>query len=167
MGPAFAAVGAGIAALLESTIASRYQIAGAPLEISLVLAIAVTLVYGFEEGMAWAFVGGLCLDFFAMKPLGSSVFVMLIAVALTTLAEPLLIRSRYLGCVVAVLLITPAFMVISDVVTGLLGPSAPPLRLFTLAVAGVANALVAAVAAPFVIAIKRRAEQRERVVWWR
>ena len=110
MGPAFAAVGAGIAALLQATIASRYQIAGAPLQISLVLAVAVTLVNGFEEGMAWAFVGGLCLDFFTMRPLGSSVFELLIAVALTTIAEPLLSRSRYPGCVLAVLVLTPIFL---------------------------------------------------------
>jgi len=54
MGPAFAAVGAGIAALLELTIASRYQFADAQLQVSLVFAVAVTLVYGFEEGMTWA-----------------------------------------------------------------------------------------------------------------
>jgi len=71
MGPAFAAVGAGVAALLELTIASRYQINGAQLlQVSLVFAIAVTVVYGFEEGMVWAFVGGLCLDLLAIRPLG-------------------------------------------------------------------------------------------------
>jgi len=167
MGPAFAAVGAGIAALLEATILSRYQIAGAPLEITLVLAVAVTLIYGFEEGMAWAFVGGLCLDFFALRPLGSSVFELLVAVALTTLAEPLLSRSRYLGCVTAVVVITPVFLLISDVTTGLLATSAPPLHLSTLVLGAVANAIVAVVVAPLVIGIKRRAERRERVLWWR
>ena len=168
MGLAFAAVGAGIAALLELTIASRYQIDGAQLlQISLVFAIAVTVVYGFEEGMAWAFVGGLCLDLLAIRPLGASVFELLIAVALTTVAEPLLSRSRYLGCVVAVFVITPIFLVISDVTTGLLRPPSPPLTLTTLVLAAVANAIVAAIAAPLVVGIKRRAEQRRRVLWWR
>jgi cell shape-determining protein MreD len=167
MGPAFAAVGAGVAALLESTITSRFHIVGASLQINLVLAIAVTLVYGFEEGMAWAFVGGLCLDFFAMRPLGSTVFELLIAVALTTLAEPLLSRSRYLGCVTAVFVITPVFLIVSDVTTGLLATSAPPLHLSTLLAGAVANALVALALAPLVIGIKRRAERRERVLWWR
>ena len=168
MGPAFAAVGAGIAALLELTIASRYQIDGAQmLQISLVFAIAVTLVYGFEEGMAWAFVGGMCLDLLAIRPLGATVFELLIAVALVTVAEPLLSRSRYLGCVIAVAAITPIFLVVSDVTTGLLRPPAPPLSLATLVVASVANAVVAAIAAPIVIGIKRRAEQRQRVLWWR
>jgi cell shape-determining protein MreD len=167
MGPAFAAVGAGLAALLESTIASRYHIVGAQLQISLVFAVAVTLVYGFEEGMAWAFVGGLCLDFFALRPLGSSVFELLLAVALTALAEPLLSRSRYPGCVIAVLVLTPFFLVISDVTSGLLRPPAPPLLLTNLITAALANAIVAAVLAPLVIGIKRRAEQRQRVLWGR
>jgi cell shape-determining protein MreD len=167
MGPAFAAVGAGIAALLETTIASRYQIADAQLQISLVFAVAVTLVYGFEEGMAWAFVGGLCLDLFSVRPLGSSVFELLVAVALTTLAEPLLLRSRYPGCVVAVLVLTPIFLVLSDVTTGLLSPPAPPLQLTHVVAAALVNALLAALVAPLVIGLKRRAEQRERVLWWR
>ncbi len=129
MGPAFAAVGAGIAALLELTIASRYQIAGAQLQLSLVLAVTVTLVYGFQNGMAWAFVGGLSLDIFAMRPLGSSVFEMLIVVALATVAEPLVSRSRFLGCVVAVAVLTPVFLVVSDLTIGLLSPPAPPIQL--------------------------------------
>jgi len=167
MGPAFAAVGAGVAALLELTIASRYQIAGAHLQVSLVFAVAVTLVYGFEEGMAWAFVGGLTLDFLAMRPLGSSVFELLVVVGLTTLAEPLLLRSRYVGCVMAVAILTPVFLVISDVTTALLQPSASPLHLTDLIIAAGVNAVVAAVAAPLIIGIKRRAEQRQRVLWWR
>jgi cell shape-determining protein MreD len=167
MGPAFAAVGAGVAALLESTVASRYQIVGAQLQISLVFAVAVTLVYGFEEGMAWAFVGGLCIDFFAMRPLGSSVFELLIAVALTALAEPLLSRSRYFGCVAAAFVVTPIFLLLSDVTTGLLRTSAPPLQLSSLLGGAFANAIVAAVVAPLVIGLRRRAENRERVLWWR
>ncbi len=167
MGPAFAAVGAGVAALLETTIASRYQFAGAQIQISLIFAIAVTLVYGFEDGMAWAFVGGLCLDFFALRPLGSTVFELLAVVALATLAEPLLARSRYPGCVIAALVLTPIFLLISDVTTGLLRPPAPPLSLIDLAIAGVINAIATALAAPFVIGLKRRSEQRERVLWWR
>ena len=167
MGPAFAAVGAGMAALLESTIVSRYQIVGAQLQISLVFVIAATIVFGFEEGIAWAFVGGLCLDFFAMRPLGSSVFVLLVAVALVMVSEPLLSRSRYAGCVIATLFVTPIFLIVSDITTGLLRSSAPPLHLTGLVAAGLVNAGVAAVLSLLLIGIKRRAENRERVLWWR
>ena len=167
MGPAFAAVGAGVAALLESTIVSRYQIVGAQLQMSLVFVIAATIIFGFEEGIAWAFVGGLCLDFFAMRPLGSSVFMLLVAVALVMVSEPLLSRSRYAGCVIATLFVTPIFLIVSDITTGLLRSSAPPLHLTGLVAAGLANAGVAAVLSLLLIGIKRRAENRERVLWWR
>jgi len=122
---------------------------------SVVFAIAVTLVYGFEEGMAWAFVGGLCLDFFALRPLGSSVFELLGVVALATLAEPVLSRSRYPGCVIATFVLTPVFLVISDATTGLLRPRPRPIPCKSRR-GGVANAIVAAIAAPLVIALKRR-----------
>jgi rod shape-determining protein MreD len=167
MGPAFAAVGAGVSALLEATIASRYQIVGAQLQISLVFVIAATIVFGFEEGIAWAFVGGLCLDFFTIRPLGSSVFELLLAVALVMVTQPLLSRSRYAGCVIATLLVTPLFLVISNITTGLIRSSAPPIHLTDLLAAAVANAAVAAVLSLLLIGIKRRAENRERVLWWR
>ena len=59
MGPLFAAVGAAIAALLEVTVGSRIDLADAQPQIVLVIAVLMTLIIGFEEGMAWAFVGGL------------------------------------------------------------------------------------------------------------
>ncbi len=167
MGPAFAAVGAVIAALLESTTASRYQLAGSQLQILLVVAVAITVVFGFEEGMSWAFVGGLMADFLSLRPLGSTVFVLLVVVGLTDLSVPLLSRARYPGCVGAVFVLTPIYLVVADMVAALLQPPAPTLQVSSLIVAAVVNAVVAAVAAPIVIGIRRRAEQRERVLWWR
>jgi rod shape-determining protein MreD len=167
MGPAFAAVGAGVAALLDSTIVSRYQIVGAQLQMTLVLVIAATIVFGFQTGISWAFVGGLCLDFFALRPLGSTVFALLVAVALVMITEPILSRSRYAGCVIATLVVTPMFLVISSVTSGLTGTSTPALHPTTLLAAGVANAALAALLSLLLIGIKRRAENRERVLWWR
>jgi len=53
------------------------------------------------------------------------------------------------------------------VTSGLLRPSAPPISLTNLVAAGVVNAIVAAIAAPLVIGLKRRSEQPERILWWR
>jgi cell shape-determining protein MreD len=167
MGPAFAAVGAGVAALLDSTIVSRYQIVGAQLQMTLVFVIAATIVFGFQTGLSWALVGGLGLDFFALRPLGSTVFALLIAVALVMITEPILSRSRYAGCVIATLVVTPMFLVISSVTSGLTGASTPALHPTTLVAAGVANAALAALLSLLLIGIKRRAENRERVLWWR
>ena len=167
MGPAFAAVCAGIAALLEATVASRYHILDSQLQIALVFVVATTIVYGFSEGMAWAFVGGLCMDFFAMRPVGSTMFVLLIVAALVAAAEPLLSRRRYPGTIAAVAIATPIFLVISNVTTGLINPPSPHLGLRDLVLAAVANAIVAAALCPLVIAVRRRSERRERLIWWR
>lgn len=167
MGPAFAAVGAGIAALLEATTASRYQIAGSQLQIVLVFAVAITVVFGFEEGMSWAFVGGLMADFLTLRPLGSTVFELLVVVGATDVSVPLVSRARYPGCIVAVLVLTPIYLIVSDMVAVMLQPPAPTLRVSSLIVAALVNAVVAAVVTPLVIGLKRRAEQRERLIWWR
>lgn len=167
MGSAFAAVAAGITALLEATTASRYQFAGAQLQLLLVLAIAVTLVYGFDAGMAWAFVGGLISDFLTLRPLGTTIFGLLIVVALSELVEPLIARSRYPGCLILTFVLTPLYLAVSDGVTALLRPPAPSLQLTGLIIGGLLNVALMAVAAPLVIGLRRRSEQRERVVWWR
>jgi cell shape-determining protein MreD len=167
LGPALAAVGAGLAALLEATTASRYQFAGSQLQILLVFAVAVTVVFGFEMGMASAFVGGLLADFLTLRPLGSTVFELLVVVGFTDVSAPLLARARYPGCIAAVFVLTPVYLVVSDMVAALLQPPAPTLRVSSLIIAAVVNAVVAALAAPLVIGLKRRAEQRERVLWWR
>ncbi len=167
MGPAFAAVCAGIAALLEATTASRYQVAGSSLELLLVFAVAITVVFGFEEGMAWAFVGGLMADFLALRPLGSTLFELLVVVGLTDVSVPLLARARYPGCIMAVFVLTPIYLVVADAVANLLQPPAPTLHPSALVIAALVNAIVAAIVTPPVIGLKRRAEQRERVLWWR
>jgi cell shape-determining protein MreD len=167
MGPAFAAVGAGIAALLEATIASRYQIIGAQLQLVLILGIAVTVVYGFEEGLTWAFIGGLLLDFLAMRPIGSTPFEFLLVIAAAELAGPLLSRSRYPGVIGAAVILSPLFLIVSDVLTGLLTTASPSIHPTSLIATAIANGVLAAVTAPLVILLKRRAELRQRVLWWR
>jgi rod shape-determining protein MreD len=167
MGPAFAAIGAAIAALLEVTIASRYELFGAQLQLVLVMGVAVTVVYGFEIGMAWAFVGGLLADFLSMRPLGSTPFELLIVLAVTELASPLLNRSRYPGVIGTVAVLTPVYVVLAGALTGLLNPPSPSLHPGVLLAAAAANAILAALLSPAIIGLKRRSELRERVVWWR
>jgi rod shape-determining protein MreD len=154
-------------ALLEATTATRYQFAGTQLQLLLVFAIGITVVFGFEEGMSWAFVGGLMADFLSLRPLGSTIFGLLMVVAATDLATPILSRARYPGCIAAALALTPMYLILADVATALIRPPAPTLQFTNLVIAGIVNALAAAVVTPFLIGIKRRAEQRERVLWWR
>jgi len=166
MGLVLAAVGAAVAALLEFTIASRIQVAGVQLQILLVFGILLTLVSGFEHGMAWAFVGGLFADLLGMRPLGSTVFALLVVVGSASLLGRLLLNIRPFDTVVSVLVLTPIYLVVVDMSTMLLRPPAPAVRLTDLAAAALVNTLLAALVAALVYLAKRRSEQREkRSVW--
>jgi rod shape-determining protein MreD len=165
MGPVLAAVGAAIAALLEVTVASRIHLADSQPQIVFVIAILLTLIIGFEDGMAWAFVGGLFIDLLTLRPLGSTVFSLLVVVGLAAATSPILSRIRFASPLVGVLVFTPVFIVLSSVATGLLRPPAPSLRLSYIAAAMLINVTFGALVAPLFVAVRRRWEQKERLSW--
>jgi rod shape-determining protein MreD len=163
MGPVFAAVGAAVAALLEVTVASRIHVADAQPQNVLVVAVLLTLIIGFEEGMAWAFVGGLSLDLLAFRPLGSTTFGLLAVVGLAAAITPVLARIRFASPLIGVIVFTPVFIVLSTVTAGLLRPPAPHLRLPNILATALANVIFGALVAPLLAVVRRRWEQRERL----
>ncbi|MGZ6267559.1 MAG: rod shape-determining protein MreD [Candidatus Limnocylindrales bacterium] len=160
-----AAVGAVVAALLEPTIASRFLFADAQLQIVLVFAVVLTLVVGFEGGMAWAFVGGLVSDLLTLRPLGSTLFVLLVTVGAAAILGRVLTHYRLVGPIVGVFFLTMFYTVLSQMITHGLHYSSPALQLRTLAAEAGVNAVAAAVITPPLVALKKRTEERERVVW--
>jgi rod shape-determining protein MreD len=58
----FAAVGAVLAALIETSVITQLAIAGVKLDLVFVLTIVAAMVIGVEDGLTWAFLGGLMLD---------------------------------------------------------------------------------------------------------
>jgi rod shape-determining protein MreD len=165
MGPVLAAVGAAMAALMEVTVASRIHLADAQPQVVFVLAILLALIIGFEEGIVWAFVGGLFVDLLAFRPLGSTVFGLLVVVGLATAISPILARIRFASPLVGVIVFTPVFIVLSSVTIGLLRPPAPQLHVSNMAAAMLVNVIFGALVAPLFIAVRRRWEQQERLSW--
>ncbi len=166
MGPLLAAIGATVAALLEVTVASRYQIADAHIQVILIFAVIITVVIGFEAGMIWAFVGGLLVDLLSLRPLGSTLFILLVAVGISGAVAPLVTRVRLPASIGAVFLLTPLLLILAQMTTVLLRPpAAPGFNLAHLLSAAVVNAVLAALIAPIFVAVKRRTEERERFLW--
>ncbi len=161
-----AAVGAWVAALLEITIASRFQFAGAQLQILLVFGIVLTLASSLEVGITWAFVGGLFADVLGMRPLGSTVFALLIAVGVASLLGRLLSSAKPLDAIVSVLMLTPLYLMLVDMTTALLRPPAPALGLSDLFSAALVNTVLGALVAATAYVVRHRTEWREkRPVW--
>jgi rod shape-determining protein MreD len=61
-----------VAALLQSTLLVRVEVANVRPDLVLILVIAGTLIYGAKNGIVWAFVGGVALDLLSGGPFGSS-----------------------------------------------------------------------------------------------
>jgi cell shape-determining protein MreD len=165
MGPAYAAVGAGVAALFEATVASRFHIADAQLQIVLVLAIVITIAFSLESAMAWAFVGGVFVDLLVARPLGSAAFCLLIAVGGTAAMAHYLPFGKLAISVVSVFVWTLAYLVLNNWLVGFLRPPAYPLHLTSLFWAALVNAALAAVALVVARYVGDRLERRRRVVW--
>lgn len=93
---ALAVVGAIVAALLETSVATFATIGGVKPDLVLVSSIAVVVTVGAELGFTWSFVGGLTLDMLSApaRPVGSTVVAILIAVGIAAVVARFLGRNR-------------------------------------------------------------------------
>ncbi len=76
------AVGAVLAAILESSVLTHLQVGSVRPDLVFAVGIAVAMVLGFESGMTWAFVGGVALDLLLPgRALGSSALTLVLLTA--------------------------------------------------------------------------------------
>src|SRR4051794_14129916 len=85
-----AAIAATVAAIVESTITPYVRVGNAQPHLIFVLAVVWTVAVGGDSALVWAFIGGLALDTPKQRPLGTTAFALLVAVALAAaIARPL------------------------------------------------------------------------------
>jgi rod shape-determining protein MreD len=163
-----AAVGAAVAALIQSTVLPFASAGGGGLDLVLVIAVVWTMALGLEGGLVWAFLGGLLIDVLLMRPLGLTAFIDLLAVGTAWVIGRVVVRARYPVIVVAAAVLatmaTPLTVILYQAlrdVPGGVDPTAGLVRSTILAV------IVAAFAAPIALAFARRSrvEDAERVDW--
>jgi rod shape-determining protein MreD len=161
-----AAVGAVVMALLQSTIVPYVELAGAKPDLLLVYAVVVTIVVGMDHGLTAAFVGGITIDALAARPLGSSAFVLLLAVGAALLIGRGLVRTRALSAIVAVVACSVLAPIVSLVLYGALRnpiPVADPLAAIVPDL--VYSTAIGAVGAVAATRLHRRYFERERIDW--
>jgi rod shape-determining protein MreD len=162
-----AAVAAVAAALLELAVVHPYlAIGGAAPHPVLVFGIVWAIAVGFEEGLTWAFIGGLALDVLAQRPLGSTAFALLVCLGAATVLAGLLPRARIAVPILAAFLLSFVYsMTIHAAYVALQGPLLLEDPLGTLLPSAVYDAVLAAVAGPLAVALivrRREAEWVER-----
>ncbi|MFV2062446.1 MAG: hypothetical protein ACC726_02905 [Chloroflexota bacterium] len=161
------AVGAVLAAILESSVLTHLQIGSVGPDLVFALGVAVAMVLGFGSGMTWAFVGGVMLDLLLPgRALGSTTLTLVLTISMVLLVARAMWPPRLIVIAVTTLLLT---FVYQTLLLGLLamttGIAFTGLSLGDLVVVGLVNALVAVVAAVLLRALDLRFGEPERLAW--
>jgi rod shape-determining protein MreD len=161
------AVGAVIAAIVESSVLTHLQVGGLRPDLVFAVGIALAMVLGFESGMTWAFVGGLSLDLLLPgRSLGSTALTLVLATAMALLVAratwpPRLVviagTSFGLAFIYQILLLGILALTANVAFVGL--------SLTDLALVGLLDAAITAVAVVVVRAIDLRFGEPERLAW--
>ncbi len=162
-----AAVGATIAAIVESSVLTQLLIAGIKPDLVLAMTIAIVILLGFEQGMTWALVGGLLLDLLSPdRAIGATTLAMLLSAG----AALLLARiadypgSLLIGVITIVLTFfyQGTLMLLLALTTG---TEMQPLNAPAFAAIGIVNALFAIATAATIRAWGRRFGRVDRLTW--
>ena len=81
-------------ALIQATIIPHLTLWGVKPDLMLLVVISWSLLRGAREGIAWGFIGGLCLDLFSGAPFGVSALALLIVSFFSGLGEATVFRTH-------------------------------------------------------------------------
>jgi hypothetical protein len=162
----FAALGALLAALLETSVAPELVFAGAQIDLVLSLAVVAAMTMGAEDGVVWAFLGGLMLDMLIPgRPVGATTLSLLLAVGVAIIAVRIPAPRRTLA-VAAVFMLTWLFhALLIGVMTVTEGVALRGFAPMVVLAAALLNAIVAIPAALLFTALERRLGVGERADW--
>ena len=84
------------AAVIQATILPRLRILGGQPDLVVLIVLAWSMLDREQEGMVWAFAGGICLDLLSGTPLGISSLAMIPIAYLVGLTELTVYRNNYI-----------------------------------------------------------------------
>ena len=155
-----------VTALAEFTVVPYLKIGDALPHPVLVFGVICAIVGGIEVGLTWAFVGGLALDILGQRPLGSSAFALLVAIAIGSVSGGLLGRVRIVAPVFATAVASVVYsMLLLIATTALTTAPITDAALGAVIPSAVYDTVLAAVVGPLVIAVAARRRDADRVEW--
>jgi rod shape-determining protein MreD len=163
----FAALGAIVAALIETTVLPEIGFLGTANLLFTVTVVAAVLM-GVEDGLVWAFLGGLLVDMLTpARPIGATTFALLIMVGLAVVIARFFGQSRA-GVLVIVFGLTWAFHLLMLATLALTeGVAAGTIDLQLFFGAALLNMLLAIPFLALFALIERRfgSQDRDRTAW--
>jgi hypothetical protein len=159
-----AAVGAVLASLLETSVLPELH---APIDLVLVFAVTSAMLLSIEEGLTWAFIGGISLDLLVAGdwPLGITPLCLLLTtgggIVIARLTQP----PRVLVVMVSVLLLTYVYHgLLGAMVAATMGVSFDGITFTNLTVSAVLNMLLAGLLARGITLMRQRSIPVEHVL---
>ncbi len=161
------AVGAVLAAIIESSVLTHLQAGGIRPDLVFAVGVALAMVLGFESGMTWAFVGGLSLDLLLPgRALGSTALSLVLVTGMALLVARATWPPRL---VIAVLTVVRPDHRLPAAAGSRPGPHgrghAGRIAIGDVIVCGLLNAVVTALAVVVVRALDLRFGEPERLAW--
>jgi rod shape-determining protein MreD len=92
-----------ILALLQCTLVPHFGVRGVVPSIVLIAVIDWGILRGMDEGLIWAFLGGLSLDVFSGWPIGTNTVALVVVTSVVSLGEGTFMRTHSLVPIATVL----------------------------------------------------------------
>jgi hypothetical protein len=159
-----AAVGAVLASLLETSVLPELHL---PIDLVLVFAVTSAMLLSIEEGLTWAFLGGITLDLLVAgdRPLGVTALCLLLTTGGGIIIARLTQPPRVLVVMVTVLGLTYLYHALLGVlIAATQGVTLEGLSLSTITITAVLNMLVAGLLARAITVVRVRMTPVEHVL---
>ncbi len=119
-----------IATILQSTLMPEFQILSGRADLIFTLVLAWTLLAGGDQGILWAFVGGLCQDLITGMPLGVSALALIVVMFVVSRIVRQIDRANWIVPLIVAALGTGAYHLLLIGLYALFGR--PPLFSYSL-----------------------------------
>lgn len=115
-------------AILQTAVLPFFPILGLSPQLPFLVALSWALLRGMEEGVIWAFIGGVFVDMFSVAPMGGSALSFMVGIAAVLWIQQAMPTSRFLLPVLLAFLSTVIYLLVYfvflralDYVTGFAG----------------------------------------------
>ena len=161
------AVGAVVAAILESSVLTHLGVGGVTPDLVFAVGVAVAMVLGFESGMTWAFAGGITLDLLLPgRALGSTALTLVLVTGLALLVARAFWPPRIIIIGLTTFVLTFVYQILLLALLAFtIGVAFTGLGIPDLVIGGLLNVIIAAVAVLLVRALELRFGEPERLAW--
>jgi rod shape-determining protein MreD len=108
-------------AVVQTAVLPQFPILGLVPQISFLVALGWGLLRGMNEGIVWAFIGGLLLDIFSVSPLGVTSLSFMVAILAVIWIENAMPSDRFFIPVIMALAATVIYLLVYFILLRLLG----------------------------------------------